>query len=379
MPAASAFDIRVHHQLPPTWPTAAGTGEAQCYVFQTREFVQAWLAAFGSDRSLTPLFVEIREKNGVLLMLLPLCLERRGGLTTLSFLDQGVADYNSAIMFPAATAHPALSGRDFWDALFAALPAFDIVTFDKLPEMVGPLPNPAFSLANTSSEAAAHGSTIAGDWPAVEAANFQSPKEMRKKQRQLERVGAVELVVADTPQLRERLLERLVAQKQRRYEETRVAGFDEHPEQLDFLRQATTIFAASGQLMLCGLTVGDTITAVQWSLTLNGRLYALVTGYETGEWHKYSCGRVLNYLLLRWLFDRGFSYFDMGVGDEAYKLENATTTVPLARAVILRTARGRVIETGRNVVSRLKATPAGERVRQLRWTLARALRKSRAG
>ena len=379
MPADSAFVIAVHRELPAGWPSAAATGEAQCYVFQTREFVQSWLAAFGADRNLTALFVEVRDRNNVLLMLLPLCLERRGGLTTLSFLDQGVADYNAAIMFPAAAAYPALNTSAFWDELFAALPPFDIATFDKLPEMVGSLRNPAFGLANTSSDAAAHGSTIAGDWPAVEAANFQSPKEMRKKLRQLDRVGAVELVVADTPELRESLLERLVAQKQRRYEETRVAGFAEHPEQLEFLRQATGIFAASGQLMLCGLSIAGEIAAIQWSLTLNGRLYALVTGYEAGEIAKYSPGRVLNYLLLRWLFDHGFSYFDMGVGDEAYKLDNADTTVPLARAVILRTARGRVIETGRNVVSRLKATPAGERVRQLRWTLARALRKSRTG
>ena len=37
------------------------------------------------------------------------------------------------------------------------------------------------------------------------------------------------------------LLERLVEQKQRRFEETRVAGFADNPRNLTFLRRATTL------------------------------------------------------------------------------------------------------------------------------------------
>lgn len=373
MLAKSSFDISVSRGIPPNWPGASAPGAAEFYVFQSREFLLAWLSAYETDPALTPLFVDVRDRDGSPLILLPLCLEKRRGLTRLTFIDQGQCDYNAAVIFPAAAAHPALATGVFWDELFACLPPFDVVAFDKLPETIESVSNPAFALATANDEAAAHGNSLAGEWPAVEAANIQSPKEMRKKQRQLERVGSVALQVAETKAERDRLLERLIAQKQRRYEETHVAGFAEKPRQREFLRQATEIFATTGQLVLCALTVGETITAVQWGLSLNGRFYALVTGYESGDWTKYSCGRVLNYLLLRWLYDRGFSYFDQGVGDEAYKLENSTTTVPLARARIARTVRGRLFQAGHSMLARLKATPVGERVRRMRWTLSRAL------
>ena len=360
--------------MPAGWPSAGALGGAQCYVFQTREFVQAWLDSYLPSNMLTPLFVEVRDRDEAVLMLLPLCLERRGGLTTLGFIDQGLADYNAAIVFPDAARYPGLESAEFWDQLFAALPSFDIANFDKLQEKVGSVRNPIVALANTRNDAAAHGSSVVGEWSAVEAAAFRSPKEMRRKLRLLERLGPVKLLVADTPELREKLLGRLIAQKQRRYEETNVSGFAEKPEQLEFLRRATDIFSASGQLVFCALMVGEAVTAVQWGLALDGRLYALVTSFESGEFARYSCGRVLAHHLLRWLYDNGYTYFDQGVGDEGYKIENSTHTEHLSRAVIIRTARGRVVDTGRSIVARLKATPAGERARQLRWTVKRALR-----
>jgi CelD/BcsL family acetyltransferase involved in cellulose biosynthesis len=374
MLAKSSFDIVVSPEIPAFWPGASTTTEAQSHIFQRREFLVAWLAAYGSNPALTPIFVAVRDRAGDLLLLLPLCLERRGGLRRLTFIDQGVSDYNGAVVFPAAAGYPALATGVFWDELFAALPPFDVASFEKLPELVGSAANPAFGLA-TSSDEAAHGNILVGDWPSVEKANVQSPKEMRKKLRQLERVGPVDLHIAQTPEQRRVLIDRLAAQKQRRYEETHVAGFAEKPEQLAFLRHATEVFAAAGQLVLCALTVGGNVTAIQWGLELDGRFYALVTGYEA-DWAQYSCGRVLNYLLLRWLHERGFTYFDQGVGNEAYKLDNSSVTVPLARAVIARTIRGRLYVAVGDFAAAFKATALGSRIRQLRWSLARTLKRS---
>jgi CelD/BcsL family acetyltransferase involved in cellulose biosynthesis len=84
----------------------------------------------------------------------------------------------------------------------------------------------------------------------------------------------------------------------------------------------------------------------------------------------------LNYLLLRWLHERGFTYFDQGVGNEAYKLDNSSVTVPLARAVIARTIRGRLYVAVGDFAAAFKATALGSRIRQLRWSLARTLKRS---
>jgi CelD/BcsL family acetyltransferase involved in cellulose biosynthesis len=366
--------ILVHSEMPPHWPSVAAMGEARGHVFQTREFISAWLQTYGAASCVTPLFVEVRDTDDRPLLLIPFAIERRGRLSILKFTDSEQADYNAPLVFARAGEHPELATRGFWDQVFAALPPFDFAMFEKLPEKVGELSNPMHMLATRHRDAATHGNALARPWPEVESA-FQSPREMRKKRRQLERVGTVRLVFADDPDIRQILLERLVAQKQRRSLETEIAGYDEDPQRLAFLQRATELFADSKHLLLCGLMVNDEIVAVQWALTLGGHCYALVIGFEGGQWAKFSCGRLLHFSLLQWLHERGFTYFDQGLGDEAYKLQSCDTTIPLGRATIAFTARGKRHLARHNLLNHLKATPVGDYVRQVRRTLSRGFRR----
>ena len=47
--------------------------------------------------------------------------------------------------------------------------------------------------------------------------------------------------------------------------------------------------------------------------------YYLMPTYESGEWGKYSPGRLLLLELIKWSINSGLKYFDFTVGGEAYK------------------------------------------------------------
>jgi CelD/BcsL family acetyltransferase involved in cellulose biosynthesis len=367
---AGDFVILVHREMPAAWPALAGLGEASGYVFQAREFVVAWQASFGRQRRFTPLFVEVRDGQGTPLLLLALAIERRAGIRTLTFLDQGHADYNAPLLLPAGRPRLADFTLDFWRELLAALPPFDVARFDKMPEQLADLANPMFLLATGSNGASCHGTALARPWPEVEK-TLQRPGKLRSKLKALGERGETRFLVAADAAERRRLLDRLIVQKQRRYEETHVPGFRENPDSLAFLREATEAFAASGALLLCGLLVGEEIVAVQWGLVQGPCYYALVTSFEGGDWQRFSCGRLLNYLLLRHLHEKGFAYCDQGVGDELYKLQNCDTTVPLARSVFARTSRGRLYLAQQQLMARLRGSAAGEQLRRLKWKLRR--------
>ncbi|MCE3519465.1 GNAT family N-acetyltransferase, partial [Escherichia coli] len=59
-------------------------------------------------------------------------------------------------------------------------------------------------------------------------------KNLRNRHRALERLGECRLLIAGTPEERAFVLETLLAQKQRRFEETQVPGFDKEPEKQSF-------------------------------------------------------------------------------------------------------------------------------------------------
>jgi len=362
--------VLVHREAPAFWPAASALGETRGHIFQTREFIAAWQASFGRQHRFSPLFIEARDGEGTPLLLLALVIERRGGVRTLSFLDQGHADYNAPLLLPAGQARLADFTLDFWRALLAALPPFDVARFDKMPEQLGDLVNPMFLIATGADAASCHGTQLGKSWPEVER-TLQRPGKLKSKLKALGQLGPTRFLIADEAAERARLLERLIVQKQRRYEETHVPGFRENPQSLAFLRQATETFAASGNLLFCALLVGEEIVAVQWGLVQGPCYYALVTSFESGDYERFSCGRVLSYLLLRHLHEQGFLYCDQGVGDELYKLQNCDTTVPLARSVFARTARGHLYLAQRHFVAQLRASAVGERLRRLKWMLRR--------
>jgi CelD/BcsL family acetyltransferase involved in cellulose biosynthesis len=370
------FSVTVGDALPECWPSVAAPGDARCTVFQTREFIAAWQASFGTDPRLRPLFVTVSDERGRPLMLLPLCLERRPSVTLLTFLDQGHADYNAPVLFPATAECTSLFAPACWQRLLKALPPFDVALFDKMPAEIADLPNPMLVLADATPCPSAHGNRLTRPWAEVQAV-LPSVRELRSKKRALERLGAVELVVGAEGAMRRRLLNSLVAQKQRRFEETRVPGFVENPRALAFLQHATDVFGQSGGLSLCGLLVGGEITAVQWGLTQGTTFYALMTSFEGGTWAKLSCGRVLNWLLLERLKADGFAYFDQGFGDEPYKVQSCDTTIALNAAEIGQTPHGRLYLRLRRTRQRLRAHPAWERLRQLKWIMRRGLRRRR--
>lgn len=370
---ASALTVSVERVLPDSWPSATVPGEAHCHIFQTREFIEAWFASYGAEPRFSAYFVTVRDAGGEPVLMLPLSIERRKGVNVLSFIDQGQADYNAPILFDAAPAWSEEGVRALWSAILARLPRVDVVLLEKMPERVGTLVNPLGLLADGVDVASAHGNRLNWSWAEVEK-GLNSPKEIRKKERQLARALAPgELVIAETPEQRDRLIAALVEQKQRRYEETRVPGFAENPASLVFLKTATEVFARSGNLSLSALTVGDDVAAVQWGLVYDKTFYALWTSFAEGQLASFSCGRILNYHLIKGAHEQQLDYFDQGFGDEPYKLINTDTTVVLHRAEMGVTPAGKLFLAVRNLRAGLGATPLGLRLRALKWVVLRAI------
>ena len=364
--------VAILREVPDSWPRAGEASGARLTVFQSREFIEAWTGSFGATGAYEPYFVTISEPGGRTIMLLPLVVERRHGIRVLSFMDQGQADYNAPILFEPGLDWTVATVEKLWRQILAALPPVDAVDFRKMPETVGGLRNPLRLLASGPEDAAAHGNVLSLPWAEVEKHLF-GVKEVRRKERALARVADAQLVMAENLSQRSAFIDELVAQKQRRFVETKVPGFSEQPAALAFLRQATEIFAADNKLLLCALDVNGTIAAVQWGLIHDRTVYALVSSYRDGPLSQFSCGRLLDSRLIKVLHERGFAYFDQGYGDEAYKLRNTDTDVPLFRALLGLTRRGRVYLAAGRWRAGLRESRLGAQLRSAKWALRERL------
>lgn len=363
--------------LSPDWPHD-GAGPARAHAFQTVPFIKTWLATYGQADALTPCLVEVRDTAGRPVLMLPLGIANTRGTRILRFLDGGVSDYNAPVLFPTAIVWTQARVEALWDAVLMALPPIDLVELDKMPQTVGGLANPLHQLAHEANPESCHLTDLSRPWQEVEK-SIQSAKNLRNRQRALERLGSSTLLVASTKKERDFILDALLRQKQRRFEETRVPGFAEHPEKAAFFTLGSDILAQAGTLHLSALVVNDEVIAAYWGLVQGRHYYGLLIGYEAGDWAKYSPGRVLHYLLLKQLSAEGYECLDLGIGDEAWKQSACDVTIPLRRLIAARTPRGAIALAMRRQFERLRASRLWQAARPLKWVVLRALDARRKG
>lgn len=374
---AQRFSVRIHADvdaLPACWPRSGAPGEARCHVFQTVEFLKVWVETFARAGKARPFFVEVRDLEGALAMLVPFALWRRFGARILTFADDGAADYNAPALFPTTWDWTPRNAAEAWRAIKTALPRFDVALFDKMPATVGGIVNPLHLLSTGENTESTHATDLRRPWAEVEKGQVFYGKRMRRIA-SLEETTPVRMEIAQDRASRDRILAALLEQKQRRFEETRVPGFDAQPEKRDFYVRATDAMAQAGALHLSALVFGEEIAAAQWSLVHGGRYYALVGSFDPTTYARYSPGKVLYLMLLKRLHEDGIEIADLGVGDEAYKMDHCDLHFRLTVLTEAETVMGRLFLARADGMRRLRASPLWRRLRPLKWVVLRKLRR----
>jgi len=363
--AFSDFDVRVADDLAQfgdLWPRTDNCDGVRCYAFQCADILQVWCDSIGKARGTRPLFVGVFDEAGAPLLLLPLGIEREGGLRVLRFLDGGVCDYNAPIIFRPTQMWDRDAVRRLWRELVRKLPRFDLAMFDKMPTDVCGARNPFAYLDGTPSEPSGHVVNIRSTWQEY-AERLPYKRESIIQRRRLSKLGPVAFIVAESPADRQRILEAMLQQKSRRYLETWGTDGLDRPGYRQYYSGLVERSQWPGPLVLSALEVNGEIVATNWGFLANRRFIGIVMTFEAGAWKRLSPGRILLEDLLKWNFERGNSVFDFGLGDETYKLAYADQTLALCQAAIPVNMIGKIYHSGR----RTRAWRLVKRVQRSLW------------
>lgn len=357
------------------WPALDDAHGHHALAFQCRDVLAVWLDTIGAARRVEPLLVRVDDARGAPVMLLPLALERSGGVRHLVFMDGGVADYNAPVLFPGAAALDAQAMHGLWRRILAALPACDVIAFTKMPGKVGAMDNPLALLGARPDRQSAYLMDLAKPPPATSSGKpFKGISLFRDSDRQRRRLaetGRLAFRIAETAAERARFLAVMQRQKRRRYLETRGIDSFQRPGYLAYYDAMTSRLGPGGQVSLAALYLDETPLAAHWGIVTKRRFYYLMPSYEAGEWSKYSPGSLLMENLVAWCRAQGMESFDLGVGDEPYKLKIAHATVPLLSLTMPQTLAGRAWVATRDLRQRLSDGGLGDRWRALKQRLGR--------
>jgi CelD/BcsL family acetyltransferase involved in cellulose biosynthesis len=315
-------------RLASDWPSIADDRDVAMYVYQSREFLNVWMNTIGSASRVECYFVMVRDNDAQPVLYLPLAIETRFNIRFLRFMDCGVADYNA----PVVCARRKLTRQEFdaiWTEILALLPSFDVVDLKKIACDIAGVFNPMTYLDCSQHLESGH---LLQCVQSAQAGGGTYPPGLRRKLgrelRKLGETGHVEFIVNPAGAMAEGFIERLFALKRRKYRQTNTADFLSAPGVADFYRQIANSqqFAKIGHLS--ALLIDDTVVSAHLGFIGRGRFYYIFPAYDAA-YARYRPGHLLLNYLVEQTTEQGLETFDLGVGDEAYKISWATERITL--------------------------------------------------
>lgn len=292
--------------------------EAPASAYQAYDFARIWFETRAGG--LRPMIVVARAADLRPIALLPLALERRGPLRIARFLGGKDSNFNLGL-FRRGVAFEEKDIRELLrEAARSAPERVDLFLLGNQPRVFDRVSNPLVLRGSRPSPSFAYGTALPAQASELDArlAN-DARKKLRKKQARLEKLGALAFEHAATGARAREIADALLAQKSARLREASVDASFDRPDMRDFVRRLSAA-TGDGALETHALTLDGRIIATYAGLTHGGRFSAMLNSFDMDEEiARSSPGDLLLHALLRNLVARGFTHFDLGVGEARYK------------------------------------------------------------
>jgi CelD/BcsL family acetyltransferase involved in cellulose biosynthesis len=316
---------------------------ADCTVFQTFDWLSAWLRNLGVREGVKPVIV-IGRYQGAVLFVMPFALDAGG--RTLRWLGSSLCNYNGPLL--ASDFSKRVDAAQFaklWvevRRLLRSRLGYDLIDLEKMPAEIGRQANPFLSLRVSRHINSAYLTTLAPDWETYYASKRSSAtrRKDRKKQRGLAERGEVRIVTAVSREEISRTLDALIEEKTASYAKLGVDNLFERPGYRDFYLDLAT-GSQSGRLVhLSRMDVGAETAAANYGLIFRGTYIYLLAGYNDGEVGRLGPGYLHLLETFQHAIGQGLNVFDFTIGDEPYKRDWHDTEMHLYDHVSPASLRG---------------------------------------
>jgi CelD/BcsL family acetyltransferase involved in cellulose biosynthesis len=302
--------------------------------YQAYGFCRDWFETIGHARGVAPLIVVARDDDQRPVALLPLALRRVGSLRVAEFLGGKESNLGLGLF-----RRDQIGAFDVPSLLKAAAreTGVDLFVLRNQPATFDGVVNPLALPGSPPSASFTYGTRLPSTQEAL-AARFSADarKKLRKKQTRLEKLGALVFERATTAARAADIASALLTQKAARLPDAEMDG----APMRDFLSRLCATLGDDA-LELHALTLDGRIIAAYAGLARGGRFSALLNSFETEEEiARSSPGDLLLHALLRDLVARGFTHFDLGIGEARYKNAVCEDTIALVDTVFAASALG---------------------------------------
>jgi CelD/BcsL family acetyltransferase involved in cellulose biosynthesis len=316
-----------------------------CSYYQTYDWLSAWMCHVGESSAISPRIVLLSHDDDVAhhLALLPLGLRQSGAGRGLQWLGCQASSYLGPILTEDALGH---LDEASLDRLFEALPAHgieaDYVDLDCQPEQIGGYRNPFALYRSEPTGQRSHLTALAGDWASYYAKkrSNKTRQKDRNRLRQIRQYGEVAFKMASSPDEIRILIDRLIVEKTRQFNQLGVRNVFQDRRIEVLFRDVALVDSTDGPIKLFAVTLDDDPIAIAYCAVHRAEMHGIFLCYMDNEVTRLGPGTVLLHHIFEWSFAKGIRSFDFSIGDQDYKRHWCETANPLHRSLWPITRRG---------------------------------------
>jgi CelD/BcsL family acetyltransferase involved in cellulose biosynthesis len=291
------------------------------YCFQSYDWVNNWISTIGNELRYKPKIVIVKDKDGQILMILPLALKKYYNLTILSWIG---GDYGSGLY--SNNFYSNINKNTFlyiWEIILKKINHYDLIYLSSQPLHINSLENPFVKFfTNYPYHALSHQISLNNNWDLFKK-NIKKKllKDTERQQKRLEKIGKIKFKIANSENMIS-FTEKMIILKSAQYNFRGVKNQFSNKKNTLFYRDFKIKHSSNLIVHVSHLVVDKSIIATHWGIidNLNKVLYYLMPAYDN-KWSKYSPGRVHMIELIKWCINNDIKLFDMTGGNEPYKLD----------------------------------------------------------
>ena len=350
--------------------------EGVCSPYQRFDWVSAFASAFAATDGFDLRIVLARQDAGTPLLILPLALHRRHGLTIASSVGGKQANYHLPI-FPRGMGSQVASELPNILTEAAKMAGIDAYVFENVPAVWGEERNPLVLGVTSPGPNNAYELELTGDAESSlkRIGSSESRRKLRKKEKALAQWGQLTWRLARTPEDIDAVLDCFFHQKSERFRALGIRDPFEDESLRRFIRNACLNGLDQGlpAIELYGLWLDGRILATFGGAVDRQRLSCMINSFDGDpDVARFSPGYILLAKVIRAQHEAGRTVVDLGVGEARYKTEVCDRIVELRDVFMPVTAKGWAYVTLNTRVSAIKRF-----VKQTPWAW-RAVRLVRA-
>jgi len=232
------------------------------------------------------------------------------------------------------------SFEEIWNKILIMMPEIDIIYLKKQINFFETLNNPFINFLKNSREGIIYQIHLPNKWDEyikkIIKKNFYF--DLMRTKRLIKKHGKVEFIIAKNSEEKKSFLDILIKQKNEKLSKINIHSLNE--KDLNFYKNFEKYENKNYVTQVSAIKLNGQFIAMHWGIVDKNYYYYLLPSMRSESVKKFSPGKLLLSLLIRWSISKKLKLFDFGLGEELYKKKWSNKTIVIYNYVKLRKLNG---------------------------------------